>query len=49
LEQVHQQLSNIVVVVNDQHIRHCEAPVSIIPRVLIGHDAVSSNPRHQVA
>ncbi len=49
LEQVHQQLPNIAVVIDDQHIRHCGAPVSIISRVLIGHNAVSSNSRYLVA
>ena len=49
LEQVHQQFPNISVVIDDQHIRHCEAPVSTISRVLIGHDAVSSNSRYLVA
>ena len=48
-QQVDQQLSNILVIIDNQHVHHSEAPVFIISRVLIGHGAVSSNPPHLVA
>ena len=43
-QQVDQQLSNILVVIDNQHVHHSEAPVFVISRMLIGPGAVSSNP-----